>query len=82
MQTASPAKRARDAAIEAQLTQLARTAGVVFRDRDLLASILDLIRLGVPPKNIIAVLQTVGEARGISPIATSPVSADRLRQDA
>lgn len=62
----SPAKRARDTAVDSQLFSLARSSGIVFRDRELLAQVLELIRLRVPAKNIIAVAQKVADARNLS----------------
>jgi hypothetical protein len=59
----SPQKRARDVNVDAQLLLLARSAGVVFQDRDLLNKLLELLRLGVPPKSILSVLQRIAEAK-------------------
>ena len=58
----SPAKRARDAAVDAQLATLARAAGVVFHDRELLGQVLELLRAGIPARNIVAVARRLAEA--------------------
>ncbi|KAI9029395.1 hypothetical protein DFJ74DRAFT_703204 [Hyaloraphidium curvatum] len=60
---ASPQKRQRDTQVDQQLLSLARAAGVVFDDHELFTLLVGLLRIGVAPKNIAAVLEAVAEAR-------------------